>query len=303
MSRFHKLEYFDVGANSFRGPFPKSFFKIYSLTRNSFYGPIPESISKLHNLLQLRLSNNNLTGPIPKSISKLVNLRYLDISNNKLEGEVPSCLWRLTTVMLSHNSFISFETLQLMNVESNKIKDKFPSWLGSLPSLHVLIVRSNEFYGLLYDRDVSVGFQSLRVIDISQNDFTGTLPTHYFSNWREMRTLTEENDRYMQDFVNYSTIYHSMEIVNKGTSEPLIFPETKIYGKIPESIGSLKELLLLNLSGNAFTSEIPRFLANLTNLETLDLSCNKFTGQIPQDLGKLSFLSYMNFSHNLLQGP
>ncbi|XP_024014641.1 receptor like protein 30 [Eutrema salsugineum] len=189
-------------------------------------------------------------------------LRSLDVSRNQLERNLPK-------------SLINCKALQLMNVESNKIKDKFPSWLGSLPSLHVLIVRSNEFYGLLYDRDVSVGFQSLRVIDISQNDFTGTLPTHYFSNWREMRTLTEENDRYMQDFVNYSTIYHSMEI----------------------------ELLLLNLSGNAFTSEIPRFLANLTNLETLDLSCNKFTGQIPQDLGKLSFLSYMNFSHNLLQGP
>ncbi|RID55131.1 hypothetical protein BRARA_G02410, partial [Brassica rapa] len=77
----------------------------------------------------------------------------------------------------------------------------------SLPSLHVLILRSNESYGLLYHRHMSIGFQSLRVIDTSHNDFIGNLPSKYFSNWREMNTLTKEKD--------------------------------EIYGKIPDSIGQV----------------------------------------------------------------
>ncbi|CAD5316916.1 unnamed protein product [Arabidopsis thaliana] len=448
MSIFHNLEYFDVSYNSFSGPFPKSLLLIPSLEsiylqenqftgpiefantssstklqdlilgRNRLHGPIPESISRLLNLEELDISHNNFTGAIPPTISKLVKLLHLDLSKNNLEGEVPACLWRLNTMVLSHNSFSSFENtsqeealieeldlnsnsfqgpipymicklsslgfldlsnnlfsgsipscirnfsgsikelnlgdnnftgtlpdifskatelvsldvshnqlegkfpkslinckaLELVNVESNKIKDTFPSWLESLPSLHVLNLRSNKFYGPMYHGHASIGFQSLRIIDISHNNFSGTLPPYYFSNWKDMTTLTEENDQYMTEFWRYAdSYYHEMEMVNKGVDmsferirrdfRAIDFSGNKINGNIPESLGYLKELRVLNLSGNAFTSVIPRFLANLTKLETLDLSRNKLSGQIPQDLAALSFLSYMNFSHNLLQGP
>uniref|UniRef100_A0A1J3GBS8 Receptor-like protein 12 n=2 Tax=Noccaea caerulescens TaxID=107243 RepID=A0A1J3GBS8_NOCCA len=78
------------------------------------------------------------------------------------------------------------------------------------------------------------------------------------------------------------------------------FSRNKFCGN---SIGLLKELSVLNLSGNAFTSNIPQSLADLTVLELLDLSQNQLSGQIPRDFGNLSFLSIMNFSHNNLQGP
>ncbi|CDY28846.1 BnaC06g26340D [Brassica napus] len=452
MSGFHNLELFDVAYNSFLGPFPKSLFSLpllqsvdlgvnqfmgpiefvntsssklqfLSLHQNRFDGPIPESISKFLNLRRLYFSQNNFTGPVPKSMSKLVDLNDLQLSNNKLEGEVPGFLWRMNTMMISHNSFSSFEkfsrepsiqmldlssnsfrgpfpnwicklkwlsvldlsnnlfngsiptclrnsivylldlslrnnsfsgvlpdifdgatslrlfdvgqnqlegkfpkslihckSLQLVNVGGNKIKDTFPSWLGSLPSLNVLSLRSNKFYGRLCHPHVSIGFQSLRVVDVSHNDFTGTLPPHYFSSWREMTMLNQGTD-YMVNFMKGSrymllfpeSIFRSMEMVIKGVEtnferirqdfRAIDFSGNKIYGKIPESIGFLKELRLLNLSGNAFTSDIPRSLANLTDLEALDLSSNKLSGQIPQDFSKLSFLSYVNFSHNLLQGP
>ncbi|KAG2313113.1 hypothetical protein Bca52824_024670 [Brassica carinata] len=362
MTGLHSLKYFDVNTNSFSGPFPKSLFSVPSLENvfldenqftgpiefadtssssklqsiylggNRFEGPIPESISKFLNLEELHLQRNNFSGPIPRSMSKIANLHYLDISNNMLEGEVPGWLWRLATVMLSHNYFSSFENssqdtviqqldlnsnsfrgpfshwicnlrwlrlldfsnnlfnglippclknltgsitelvlennnfsgnlpdvftnatnlrslvvshnqlegklpkslinckaLKLVNVESNGISDKFPSWLGSLPSLHVLILRSNHFYGPLYQHShLSAGFRSLRVIDISHNDFNGTLPTNYFSNWCEMTTVTDEMNEDMVDS-NYSTTYfHSMEMVLKGV-------DTKIHAPNPTS--------------------------------------------------------------------
>ncbi|WZZ79397.1 hypothetical protein YC2023_099969 [Brassica napus] len=109
----------------------------------------------------------------------------------------------------------------------------------------------------------------------------------------------------------YST--NSMEMVNKGVDMlfelirtdfgGIDFSGNNFSGKIPESVGLLKGLRLLNLSSNGFTNNIPQSLANLTNLEALDLSRNKLSGQIPQSLGSLSFLSIMNFSRNNLQGP
>ncbi|KAG5409904.1 hypothetical protein IGI04_006223 [Brassica rapa subsp. trilocularis] len=302
------IQALDLNSNSFQGPFPHWIcntkgLSFLDLSNNLFNGSIPlcleDSIASFSDLI---LRNNSFSGTLPDIFANAIELRSLDVSRNQLEGNLPK-------------SLINCEALQLVNMESNRIKDVFPSWLGSLPSLHVLILRSNEFHGTLHRHDhVFVGFQSLRIIDISHNDFTGTLPPYCFSSWRGMTILREEDDPYMADIINESVFYrNSMVMVSKGVElsferiqqdfRAIDISGNKIYGKIPESLSFLKELHLLNLSGNAFTSHIPRSLANLTKLETLDLSRNKLSGQIPQDLGELSSLSYMNFSSNLLKGP
>ncbi|XP_042973974.1 putative receptor like protein 25 [Carya illinoinensis] len=74
-------------------------------------------------------------------------------------------------------------------------------------------------------------------------------------------------------------------------------------GEIPESIGNLRGLHLLNLSNNVLTGHIPQSLANLTELESLDLSENNLSGEIPQQLTQLTFLGFFNVSNNLLTGP
>ncbi|KAG2297960.1 hypothetical protein Bca4012_009150 [Brassica carinata] len=304
------IQILDLSYNSLQGPFPHWICKLkglryLDLSNNLFNGSIHPCLSNSTvSLTELSLRNNSFSGVLPDIFLDATKLRSLDVSHNQLEGKFPE-------------SLINCNALQLVNVESNRIKDVFPYRLGSLPSLNVLLLRSNEFYGPLYHRrHASSGFQSLRVIDVSHNDFTGTLPPHYFSSWRVMTTLTEGND-YMVNFIKYYSsdliIYRSMEMVNKGVEtrferiqkdfRAIDFSGNRIHGKIPESLRYLKGLRLLNLSGNAFTSDIPRFLANLTNLEALDLSRNKLSGQIPRDFGELSFLSYMNFSHNLLHGP
>jgi hypothetical protein len=74
-------------------------------------------------------------------------------------------------------------------------------------------------------------------------------------------------------------------------------------GPIPEEVGELKLLYILNLSHNAFTGQIPQSLGNLIHLESLDLSSNKLIGEIPVQLADgLIFLSVLDLSFNQLVG-
>ncbi|XP_019085914.1 PREDICTED: receptor like protein 30-like [Camelina sativa] len=337
ISGLHSLEYFYVSGNSFYGPFPTSLFRIPSLqwvhleenhfkgpiefgnissssTLNRIYlsrnkldgaipesiskflnmekldlsynkiiGPIPTSISQLVNLTYLDLSNNKIIGPIPTSLSQLVNLTYLDLSNNKLEGEVAGFLWRFGVVNLSHNSFSSFgssfeleefgeqEYVYLdLDIDSNLFRGPFPHWICKLRKWLRLSINlsNNRFSGSIPQclRNFTYFPQALI---LRNNSFSGTLPV----------------------------------MSADASVNALDFSGNRFCGKIPESIGSLEELSILNLSSNALTSDIPQPLADLKNLEALDLSHNQLFGQIPPDLGKIHSLLTMNFSHNNLEGP
>ena len=77
----------------------------------------------------------------------------------------------------------------------------------------------------------------------------------------------------------------------------------QFQGEIPDALGRLKFLRLLNLSHNSLTGHIPSTLRNLLALEALDLSSNKLTGEIPMQLTLLTFLAMLNLSQNYLIGP
>ncbi|ESQ38700.1 hypothetical protein EUTSA_v10029344mg, partial [Eutrema salsugineum] len=45
---------------------------------------------------------------------------------------------------------INCKAMEFLNMKSKRIKDKIPSWLGSLPLLYIPILRSTEFYGSFF---------------------------------------------------------------------------------------------------------------------------------------------------------
>ncbi|XP_010546681.1 PREDICTED: receptor-like protein 12 isoform X2 [Tarenaya hassleriana] len=189
-----KFDTIDLSSNDFQGPLfiPSQYIAYLSGSNNNFTGEIPQSICALRFLKVLDLSHNNFDGSVPhcfgnlKSSPVVVNLRH-----NQLSGSLPDIFVdanQLRTLDLSHNrlegklpkSLINCSALEVLNLGSNRIKDTFPFWLASLQDLQVLALRSNEFHGEVYLPGISFGFPKLRVIDISNNHLSGTLPSDYF---------------------------------------------------------------------------------------------------------------------------
>lgn len=73
----------------------------------------------------------------------------------------------------------------------------------------------------------------------------------------------------------------------------------QLVGEIPESLGSLTKLKILDLSQNNFHGCVPESLGNLTELLKLDLSLNRFIGQIPECFKSLRSLEFLDLSFNL----
>ncbi|KAL0848415.1 hypothetical protein Bca101_021662 [Brassica carinata] len=324
-----KIAILDLSSNAFQGPLfiPSSSIEYLLASENNFTGELPSSICGSTSPSIIDLSNNNFRGSIPWCLGTLMSsLNDLHLRNNSLNGTLPDIFinaTELTSLDVSHNllegklpaSLIGCSALEILNLESNKINDTFPFHLSSLQELRVLILRSNNFHGKLHGSDgVWSGFPQLKIIDVSHNDFLGTLPSDFFLNWTGISSKPDNDSTepdYIGDFRSYG-YYIPIVLMVKGVSmemerilriyTAIDFSGNQLHGQIPESIGLLKELRILNFSSNAFTGHIPSSLANLTVLESLDLSQNKLSGEIPPELGKLSSLEWINVSHNEFVG-
>ncbi|KAG5551458.1 hypothetical protein RHGRI_009768 [Rhododendron griersonianum] len=170
--------------------------------------------------------------------------------------------------------------LQTLVLGNNHIEGTFPFLLGALPNLQVLILRSNKFHGVIENPEINLAFPKLRIIDLSHNSFSGTFPSEFFKNWNAMKMVEPRKLTYMQVYGNYGTSHgtfvcvgnysYSMKIAHKGTE--------KVYEKIQSSF------VAIDLSDNKFSGEIPESLGSLNGLQVLNISDNNLTRAIPSSL-------------------
>ncbi|XP_056172677.1 receptor-like protein 7 [Syzygium oleosum] len=294
----------------------------FSLSHNSFQGFIPKSICEAEYLEVLDLSHNNLTGNIPDCLV-MESLKVLNLRNNALDGSIfnfpVTC--GLKTLDLSSNllqgkfpeSLANCTTLEVLDVGNNQIDDVFPCQLKNISSLRVLVLRSNKFHGGVGCPEPNGTWKMLQIVDVSSNNFSGTLPAQYLRTWEAMKADPDFN--YIQyPFLRASGLYYqdTGSVTIKGLQVELVkiltlftsidFSCNNLEGPIPDTLGDLKALHVLNLSRNAFSGSIPSFLGHLQQLESLDLSRNDLNGTIPTQLSDLNFLSFLSLSYNKLVG-
>ncbi|PHU08840.1 hypothetical protein BC332_20700 [Capsicum chinense] len=264
------------------------------------------SLFKLSNLKRLDLSYNDFSGSlISPKFGELSNLMHLNLprssfTGNKLKGKVPT-------------SLINCRYLKFLDLGHNELNDTFPSWLGGLPDLQILSLRSNKLHGPISDSRTDNLFAQIRVIDLSSNGFSENLPASLFENFQAMKIIGEKSGTREYIANDYSGNYaNTLIVTTKGldqelprvlTTEIIInLSRNRFEGYLPRIIGDLVGLCTLKLSHNDLEGVIPTSLQHLSILESLDLSSNKIGGEIPQQLVSLTFLAVLNLSHNHLVG-
>ncbi|KAJ0794802.1 putative non-specific serine/threonine protein kinase [Helianthus annuus] len=210
------LEFLSLTNNSFGGVFSKPFYRNpntrwLDMSGNLMKGAIPKDIQKfLPSITRLNLSGNYLEGGIPSLIGDLGELEILDLSQNRFSGEVSLGLFtyrnRLEVLKLSNNRFhgevlsgnLSFGMLSVLHLDSNYFSGKIgdhdnkmstfsgPSlldisnnfftgsirWISNMSFVSELVVRNNRLGG-----QFPCGTNSFTFLDISQNHFSGPIPS------------------------------------------------------------------------------------------------------------------------------
>ncbi|XVF04389.1 hypothetical protein REPUB_Repub05bG0078200 [Reevesia pubescens] len=316
----------NLGSNILEGPLlvPPPSTQAFLISQNNLIGEISPSMCNLVSLQILDLSYNNLSGAVPECLGSggiRLNLHILDLQMNKFHGNIPDSFVErntLRTLNLNNNEFdgplpkslVNCHHLEVLNLGNNKINDTFPHWLAAL-QLQVLVLRSNHFHGQIITSENELHFSTLRILDLSHNEFSGFFPTTWFKSFKGMTNLSDVQMRYMADYFDY--YQDSIVVTLKGVEikfERILtiftvidLSSNKFQGKIPEIVGNLASLQVLNFSHNKLTGHIPWSLGNLAALESLDLSCNKLVGEIPMQFTGLKFLEVLNLSQNQLVGP
>ncbi|XP_019161412.1 PREDICTED: receptor like protein 30-like [Ipomoea nil] len=182
---------------------------------NHFYGNIPEEALKGDVLQILILHYNEFEGPLPRTLLNCIALQVLDVGNNGLN-------------------------------------DSFPHWLDALPQLAVLILSCNNFYGVIGNPTTKIPFPMLRVLDLSNNHFTGHLPENYLLHFTGIinditphLVVTYSNDHL------YYAFGSSVMLVVKGSEHPV---EEILY-----------LYTLIDLSSNMFDGDIPNSIGILAD--------------------------------------
>ena len=75
-----------------------------------------------------------------------------------------------------------------------------------------------------------------------------------------------------------------------------------LSGIIPQSIGKLTHLRILNLAFNTLSGELPATISRLQNLEVLKIEMNRLKGKLPSEIGNMVKLLELTAFNNFFSG-
>lgn len=323
------------------------------LSHNSLTGPVPSSVGKLQTLLQLRLAGNQLDGAVPEQVADLLQLQELDLSGNRLSGPIPAAIANLASSLvllnLSSNSlsgplpdsfqvFGTLETLDLhgnalsgpvndsllslpvvkwIDLSSNRLAGDFPGKRSQIPAfpstLEYFNVSNNMLEGPLSSPFSTVIADSLKVLDVSNNQLTEPLPTLklqraavlLFGNNRfsgnvsytlyNMSPFLQELDLSQNQFVG------TLKRVTSPTLQYLNLSSNQLEGALPQEFEG--NCISVDLSRNRFSGGVSSLGKWGSTMETIHISGNLLNGSLPDDAADaLSALKSLDASDNRLTG-
>ena len=310
-----------IGVNV-QGRFPDEISKLTSLTvleldLNEISGSLPESFQTLLDLQSFHLSHNKLTGSLPKYLGSFPNLQTIDVSFNLLDGSVPTELATMNNlrgIALDHNLLSgNVEFLGKGSGDANDVKrDKLEyifleqnSFTGfveaaviqKFPNLRVFDVSDNNFRGTIPHELFQIS--TLNILDLHDNSFTGGIPDGIPVN-TALEFLALQNNELTGTIVETIGNLHNLKHLDLSSNQISIDDTTSVSNK---GISSLRNLTYLFLSENNFeAAPFPFWVQKMTNLEELSLKSLRMDGTIPTWIGELTELVLLDIDDNDLRG-
>ena len=216
---------------------------------------------------RINLGMNRLKGRIPAGVFRVATLQELDLGFNRIFGPIPGDL------ALCPN-------LAMLRLGCNQLSGPLPAEFGRLTRLEVLELFDNRISGLL---PPEIGdMASLRVLRLQQNELQGPLP-------RQLCQLGA-----LQDLS-----------LSGNPLEPRRNPVTNAVTKaslLPERLGDLRSLRVLQIEGTALSGPLPPSLTRLTQLQGLFLRGNELSGVLPRCIGNMCKLTHLRLADNQFTG-
>jgi Leucine-rich repeat (LRR) protein len=315
---------------------------ILDLSSNRFTSSLPQSFMNLTGLQQLTLHDNLFTSSLPIEFATRPFLRLVDLSFNYFTGTIPYQLFNSSTwypsyslllnLYLHGNYFSGTIPLNICRAAAIRQVSLFNNFLtGTIPPLaqcatiQTILFQNNRFSGqpgTAFEVFNVPGtkynnFTLLQAIDLSDNDFTGTIPKQIFTlpnilfvaivggcfkgdlpreicNATTLNTLVLEGLRSGEKCRN--DFYDPWHVLSNR-----VYRTSTVGGTIPSCIWNLTHLQTLYLSGNLIEGSIPHTVSIPSSLVRLSLSYNKLTGTLSHTLLKHSY-QYLDLEHNRLTG-
>lgn len=242
------LMYLDLRNNQLEGIFPSVVawpsMQNFDASLNVLSGTMPD-ISEAAKLQRFHLNSNALSGTIPQWIGTCSHLQWLELQENSLSGTIPRGVANVTTLTKLH-------------LHGNPLTGALPS-LEDLTALATLRINNARLSGTFPQGGFIFRLGSLEVLDVGDNDLSGTLPK---------------------------------EIGRLRALKQLLADDNEIKGTIPATIGQLTHLQVLNLDRNFIHGVLPMSMIKITGLQRLQMAHNQLSGNEAATIG--SVLSQMH---------
>ncbi|XP_073006580.1 receptor-like protein EIX2, partial [Typha latifolia] len=297
------VEYLDLSLNQIIGMLPLTLeflsatYEI-NLNSNRLHGGVP----KLPTSLQvLDLSNNSISGTISLSMcNQLQSLEILDLSHNHLSGQLPQCWTRRKYFRTDLGSKLS-----IVNFRNNSLSGEFPLFFQGCQYLKFLDLSYNNFYGSL-PTWIGKRLPQLAFLLLRSNMFSGYIPIQLAKlDYLHVLDLAHNNlsGTIAPSLVNFKAMttistYGNYYVPNYISM--LVVTKGQALEYYTKTILSL--MSSLDLSGNCLTGKIPEEIGDLATLKNLNLSGNRLIGYIPETMGGLQSLESLDLSNNELYG-
>lgn len=224
------------------------------------------------------LLGQNAKGAYCESTTEPESVTFISLHELGLSGTMP---WEISLL----------ENLESLYLETNSLTGSIPTQFAQLTNLLSFWITFNAFTG---DLPLEMP-DSLEDLDISDNYFSGSLPSSWATSMPNLKWLS----------VGLNSIHGTLppEWGILTTLEYIDFEGNNISGTIPPEIGELTRLMSLFFELNSLTGTIPTQLAQLVDLEILFVYSNvDLTGTVPTEFSELLFLDDFFFEDTSLTG-